>query len=157
MDGDSYRLVSVRMWNSNNNDQQESNKSFFGWVWPDVKNEDFERLRVHLIFCSDNDVQEMVSELISLVDNRVVGDLEFSRSKMGTFVEAAGFKIFEAKSKTTKIADSFQRTELTVVFDEIKLEISDSSSEASQDSNDMDSMDSARYYTESLRDYFDGF
>ena len=157
MDGGSHRLVSVRFWNSGNNDVRETDKSFYGWVLPEVKTDDFERLRVHLIFCPDIDVQEMVSELFSLVGDSDVGDIEFSQTKMGAFVETVGFKVLEAKSKTTKISDNFQRYSLTVVFDEIKLDISDSSSETSQTSNDMDSMDSAQYYTESLRDYFDGF
>ena len=157
MDGGLNRLVSVRLWNTENNENQETDRAFYGWVSSDVNNDNFERLRVHLIFCPDNDVQEMVSELISEV-KRGVDDIVFEQTKMGVFVEKVGFKIIEAKSIMNSITESLSRDNLNVIFDEINNENNESSTEDSQDSFDLDSMDSASmYYTERLRDYFDGF
>ena len=101
----------------------------------------------------------MALELISVVEGGDIDECELGSTKLGVFVEKVGFEISKTKVKLTNLTDNITEQNYKVVhvtFDEIKLKNS-SSDESSQDSCDLDSMDSAQYYTERLRDFFDGF
>ena len=154
MDGGVNRLVSVRLWNTNDNDREDSDRALYGWVLSDENDDYFEKLRVHLIFCPEVKVREMVSEMISLIDRGTLDEHGFENTSLGVFVEEVGFKILNAK---TGVANGSNRINLDVTFVANKVEKLSFSSDSSQDSCDFDSMESASmYYTERLRDFFDG-
>ena len=151
------RLVSVRLWNSTDLDSDVCDRAFYGWVLPGVKNECFEKLREHLIFCSESDVQEMVSEMFSVADRGNVETSDIDNTKMGVLVAEIGFKIDEVKIEVTS-----RRTDLIVHFIKTEMDVENQSvidllSTSSQSSQDLDSRESDLYYVERLRDFFDGF
>lgn len=157
MEGGVNRLVSVRLWNTNDNDRDDTDRAFYGWVLSDENDDYFEKLRVHLVFCSEVDVREMVSEMISLIGRGTLDEHEFKNTKLGVFVEEVGFKILDAKIKVTNGSNNFVRINLDVTFVANKIEELSFSSNSSQDSCDFDSMESTLYYTELFRNFFDGY
>ena len=107
-----------------------------------------------------DDLKLLTSGLVAKINQCSVNEYELGNSGFGMAVNHFGLVIkaaFTAKVEFDPTENKQNRLEVNLILGvKVGEDIFDVESQSSQ-SEDLDSMDSAKYYVERLRDFFDGF
>ena len=153
-----HQVVFARNWTQNDpNDQHDI--TFYGWISSETPRNVFEPLTNFLLFNLDQGVKANLVEIVEFLHRIELSKDALNHTDFGEKIKELGFSMESAKlNLEVTQPPGGRRSEINIIFSAL-VPVAREASESSQSSDDydFDSMEWAKYNTERLSDFFDGF